>query len=153
MFLYTRVSLFLSQDAPEEVVEDESGYEEEGFEEYSDEFDGEGDQVPSAGLAVVVGESSANPRARPNAVGANGAGFRPSGSPVVSPALKLRPTDDVQAPDDKVICLWVRVPTRYKMGGRVFVWILTAVCDAYPRLQHRENHGMQEREGGKIRGW
>lgn len=75
---------------------DDEGYGEEAFEEYSDEFEGEeedGDErQPSVVLAV--------PSAPPMPFGEIGARF--AGTTVVSPALKMRPDQSLQAPDEKV---------------------------------------------------
>lgn len=78
------------------MEEDEGGegYDDEGFEEYSDEFDGDGDEdaVPSASASAVM----TAPASRASA--------RAAESRVVSPALKMRQTDQVAvAPDDKVV--------------------------------------------------
>lgn len=97
------------QETPEEVVEDDNGYDDEGFEEYSDEFEGEGDEgSPAAPPPVAVrspiargGKAGGD---RDGGAGAIMVGPRPStGSRVVSPALKMRQTDDLETPDDKVL--------------------------------------------------
>lgn len=96
------------QEPPDEVVEDDNGYDDEGFEEYSDEFEGEGDEVPPATAPVVAVRSPTARRGgggggRDGGGGAIMAGSRLSSGPrVVSPALKMRQADDVQTPDDKV---------------------------------------------------
>lgn len=92
----------IEQNTPEEVVEDENVYGDESFEEYSDEFEGEGDEGPSSAGAV---ELSATHRVSSRGTGAGtggGAGLRTPGSRVMSPALKMRQANEVQAPDDKV---------------------------------------------------
>lgn len=75
---------------------DDEGYGEEAFEEYSDEFEGEEEggkeRQPSVALAV--------PSAPPMPFGEIGARF--VGTAVVSPALKMRPDQNLQAPDKKV---------------------------------------------------
>lgn len=77
-------------------VEDEDcgGYDDECFEEYSDEFDGEGeDERPPPPVA----KATAAAVTRPGSARGKGAGA------VVSPPLKMRrPGDNIQAPDDKV---------------------------------------------------
>lgn len=78
-------------------VEDEDcggGYNDECFEEYSDEFDGEAEDE---GPPPPVGKSTAAAVTRPGSVRGEGGGA------VVSPPLKMRrPGDNIQAPDEKV---------------------------------------------------
>ncbi|CAB1117592.1 unnamed protein product [Ectocarpus sp. CCAP 1310/34] len=86
------------QVPPDMEVEDEDcggGYDDECFEEYSDEFDGDGeDEDPPP----PVGKVTAAAVTRPGSARGEG------GRAVVSPALKMRrPGDDIQAPDDKVL--------------------------------------------------
>ena len=76
------------------------GYDDEGFEDYSDEFENEEDdrdEQPS-----VVRHSRAMTHGK--SILADCA--RPSKSPVVSPALKMRQTEHLQAPDNKVKNIW-----------------------------------------------
>ncbi|CAM9816841.1 unnamed protein product [Ectocarpus sp. 6 AP-2014] len=86
------------QVPPDVEVEDEDcggGYDDECFEEYSDEFDGEGEDE---GPPPPVGKATAASVTRPGSARGEGGGA------VVSPALKMRrPGDNIQAPDDKVL--------------------------------------------------
>ncbi|CAM9720835.1 unnamed protein product, partial [Ectocarpus fasciculatus] len=88
------------QATPDMEIEDEDcggGYDDECFEEYSDEFDGEGEDEgppPPAVKATAAAVTVTRPAS------ARGEG----GGAVVSPALKMRrPGDNIQAPDDKVL--------------------------------------------------
>ncbi|CAM9665679.1 unnamed protein product [Ectocarpus sp. 4 AP-2014] len=86
------------QVPPDMEIEDEDcggGYDDECFEEYSDEFDGEGEDE---GSPPPVGKVIAAAVTRPGSARGEGGGA------VVSPALKMRrPGDNIQAPDDKVL--------------------------------------------------
>lgn len=94
--------------SPEEVVEEDNGYDDEGFEEYSDEFDGDDDEGPSSTPPRAVAASSTVRGGEVSRNGGGGGGFgsagglRPTSSRVVSPSLKVRESEDIQTPDDKV---------------------------------------------------
>ena len=101
-------------------MEDDNGYDDEGFEEYSDEFEGEGDEGPPETPPVVAVRSSTARggregvgEGRDGVVGTIIAGSKSSsGSRVVSPALKMRQADDVQTPDDRV---WYNVLSKFML--------------------------------------
>lgn len=91
------------QDLPAEVEAEDNGggYDDEDFEDYSDEFEGEEEGPPPP---TAVSPSAAPPVARPGSSrgGARGAGAGGGAGSVVSPSLKMRKAGDVHAPDDKV---------------------------------------------------
>lgn len=85
-----------------EAEENGGNYDDEDFEEYSDEFDGDDlDSPPPSAKSAATATASAAITRPVSARGAGGA--------VVSSALKMRKTGDVQAADDKVarqsVCL------------------------------------------------
>lgn len=87
------------------MEEDENagdGYDDEGFEEYSDDSDPQ--RVPTAGGISVMTSSSTMKRGRTGS-GAGVAGERPKtpASPILSPAIKRRNAADTVAPDEKVL--------------------------------------------------
>lgn len=90
------------------MVEDENGYGDEGFEEYSDEFEGEGDEVLLVKSQVGVNKlpTTWGAGSRERGGGGSAVDVRQSESPVVSPALKMRHTEDLQVPDNKVRVIW-----------------------------------------------
>lgn len=90
------------QDLPAEVEAEDNGggYDDEDFEDYSDEFDGEDEGPPPPSATAATAATSVAPAARP--VSSRGGGVGGAAGAVVSPALKMRKTGDVHAPDDKV---------------------------------------------------
>lgn len=75
-----------------EAEDNGGGYDDEDFEGYSDEFEGEDGGLPLPAAAAPV--------TRPGS--SRGGGGGGAAGAVVSPALKIRKAGDVHAPDDKV---------------------------------------------------
>lgn len=78
-----------------EAEENDGTYDDDGFEDYSDEFDGDDEDPPPPTTVSTAKGIAAAAITRP--VSARG-----GGGAVVSSALKTRKTGDVQAADDKV---------------------------------------------------
>eukprot|EP00752_Nemacystus_decipiens_P007144 g6397.t1 len=88
----------IEQEVPAEVEAEDNGggYDDEDFEDYSDEFEGEEEGPPTP-----VSAAAAAPVARPGSSRGRGGGG--GAGAVVSPSLKMRTGGDVRAPDDKAL--------------------------------------------------
>lgn len=102
-------------ETPEVDDEDNGGgYDDEGFEDYSDEFDGEDEGPSPAGATKTIAAAAAD-ATRPRSSRKGAATARGGGGvevAMVSPAFKMKEAgmnDDVQAPHGKV---WRRVKMR-----------------------------------------
>lgn len=85
-----------------DAEENGGDYDDDGFEDYSDEFDGEDDDPPPPTPKPAAAATGTAAVTRP--VSARGGGGGGGGAAVVSSAIKIKKTGDVQAADDKVAC-------------------------------------------------
>lgn len=92
-------SPIIPKGLPTEVEAEDNGggYDDEDFEDYSDEFEGEEEGPPPPVSAAAA--AAASPVAHPGSSRGGGGGVAGA---VVSPSLKMRQSGDVNAPDDKV---------------------------------------------------